>query len=310
MGGRLEVRVALGATRQAALVDRDLRLVTDRVERWAGRLTRFAPSSELSHLNALPDQARTPVGPTLGAVLDWAERAAVQLPGLVDITLLRERLAAETGRVDPALATHGDPADGPIPEGSMPPTASWHLRRGRRGGTVFRQGTVRFDLDGVAKGWIADRALASLGAYPSVLVDADGDMAVRVGPGTRWRIGIAAPHGDAPDLGCIEVDGDSHQEVLGIATSGVTVHRWTGRDGPVRHHLIDPGTRSPAVTDVLQATVIARSARFAEVAAKAAVIAGSDRALAFLECTEVHGVILALDTGEVVATPRTVEWLA
>ena len=49
----------------------------------------------------------------------------------------------------------------------------WLEGRGRVR-AVIREGRVRIDLDGVAKGWFADRALAMLGAYPAVLVDADG----------------------------------------------------------------------------------------------------------------------------------------
>ena len=59
-----------------------------------------------------------------------------------------------------------------------------------------------------------------------------------------------------------------------LATSGTIVHRWT-HDSGVAHHLIDPRTRRPAVTDVVQATVLAETARDAEAFAKVAVVAGS-----------------------------------
>ena len=48
-----------------------------------------------------------------------------------------------------------------------------------------------------------------------------------------------------------------------MATSGTSIHRWQLADGRMTHHLIDPRTRRPADTDVLQATVVAPTARVA-----------------------------------------------
>ena len=94
----------------------------------------------------------------------------------------------------------------------------------------------------------------------------------------------------------------------GVATSGVSVHRWTV-DGRVRHHLIDPRSGLPATTDVVQATVIAGSALRAEVLAKAAVIAGSGAGLALLERARVQGAVILTDRGEVMALPQTLSLL-
>jgi len=93
-----------------------------------------------------------------------------------------------------------------------------------------------------------------------------------------------------------------------VATSGVSVHRWTV-DGRVRHHLIDPRSGLPATTDVVQATVIAGSALRAEVLAKAAVIAGSGAGLALLERARVQGAVILTDRGEVMALPQTLSLL-
>ena len=45
-------------------------------------------------------------------------------------------------------------------------------------------------------------------------------------------------------------------------------------------------------------------------AAKAVVIAGSDAGMDLLDRPGVHGAVLLLDSGDVVALPRTEEWLA
>ena len=60
----------------------------------------------------------------------------------------------------------------------------------------------------------------------------------------------------------------------------------------------------------MQATVVAESALVAESLAKAAVILGFDEGLALLERAGAWAEVVLLDTGEVVASPRSLEWLA
>ncbi len=286
MGGEVSVH-ATGDAGSAAL-----EAVLDRIEAWASRLTRFDPSSELTRLNAASSD-RVRVGPTLTAVLDWARGAEGITDGLVDVAMLDARLAAEAGtEVAPPLSA----------------SRRWSLDRGPRASTVRREPGVRFDLDGVAKGWLADRALA-LAPGRSALVDADGDIALRLAPGDAWGIGVADPREGAALLGVLQLAAERTPRRLGVATSGTSVHRWAHTAGPA-HHLIDPRTWRPAATDVAQATVVAGTAREAEVLAKTAVIAGSDRAFRLLDRPGVLGVLLLTVRGEVRATPEMLRWLA
>jgi thiamine biosynthesis lipoprotein len=290
MGGTVSVQ-AIGEGDAAAL-ERAARIVLDRIDAWAGRLTRFSAESELMRVNA-SEAALVPIGPTLTAVLDWARRAEGLTDGLVDIALLDERLAAEAG-VDPSV---------PAAAGRR-----WSLRRLSSGAVVDREPGVRFDLDGVAKGWLADRAIAIVPGR-SVLVDGDGDIALRVAPGDAWGVGIADPRRPGALLATLELTAtDDRTRAWGIATSGTSVHRWAHAAGDA-HHLIDPRTRRPAATDVVQATVLADTARVAEAFAKTAVIAGSGRAFGLLDHPDVRGVLLLTERGEIRATPGMVRWL-
>jgi thiamine biosynthesis lipoprotein len=290
MGGVVSVQILDES--DAVRLERAALRVLDRVEAWAARLTRFSAESELMRLNAATTSL-VPIGPTLTAVLDWARMAEGMTDGLVDASLLDERLAAEAG-LDPAI---------PVAAGRR-----WSLRRTARGAAVEREPGVRFDLGGVAKGWLADRALA-ITPGRSALVDGDGDIAIRVAPGDTWGIGIGDPREPGTLLGALDLgaDGDVTRE-WGIATSGTSVHRWTHGDDDV-HHLIDPRTRRPAATDVVQATVLAHTARAAEVFAKTAVIAGTGRAFGLLDHPGVLGVLLLTERGELRATPGMVRWL-
>ena len=65
-----------------------------------------------------------------------------------------------------------------------------------------------------------------------------------------------------------------------VATSGIGRRSWLGPDGRPAHHLLDPATGRPAFTGVVQATALAPTAVEAEWRAKAAVLAGPDRAAA------------------------------
>lgn len=296
MGGRVSIHL-IDRGDPARLAAAGARIL-DRLAAWADRLTRFTTTSELSRLNGAPGSL-VPIGPTLTAVLDWARRAEGLTDGLVDAALLDARLAAEAGR-DPDGFTGGRPA---------PASRRWSLDRRARGAVVRREPGVRFDLDGVAKGWLADRALA-LAPARSAMVDGDGDIAVRVAPGDHWPVGIADPRTPGHMLAVLDLqpDRDATTE-MGVATSGTSVHRWTHR-GRRAHHLIDPRLLRPADTDVVQATVLAATAREAEAWAKVAVIRGSAGAFAALDHPGVSGLLLLTDDGDLRATPGMVRWLA
>ena len=61
---------------------------------------------------------------------------------------------------------------------------------------------------------------------------------------------------------------------------------------------------------MIQATVVAGTAREAEAFAKTAVIAGTDRAFALLDRPGVLGVLILTERGELRATPEMLRWLA
>ena len=64
------------------------------------------------------------------------------------------------------------------------------------------------------------------------------------------------------------------------------------------------------VVGLVQATVLAPTARVAEALAKVAVIAGSGRAFDLLDRPDVDGLLLLTDRGEVLASRSMVRWLA
>jgi thiamine biosynthesis lipoprotein len=292
MGGRLAIDLTVTADDDAGShLPAVARRVARRVDAWAGRLTRFDERSELVRLNRDPRSA-VPVGATLTGALEWAREASALTDGLVDVTLLAERVAAETGTTTSVSADR-----------------RWDLiRRGPRA-VVRRAAGVGLDLDGVAKGWLADRALRLLAGFQGAIVDADGDIAIRVAAGDAVDVGISDPAKRGQLLAVVRLPGGSSGASYGVATSGTSVHRWPahGTDGAA-HHLIDPRTARPAVTDVVQATVVTRTAASAEALAKAALIVGRHAAPAVLERRAIAAVLLTTK-GACIATPESLPWL-
>lgn len=242
------------------------------------RFTRFDPTSELSRFNAGAGRWME-VSAELAAVLQLALSAFEASGGLVNAAVLPALVAAgydrPLGEPGPSRGTLGNAhqfdADshqfdaerpGCSREALLPPLPTvLHLRRSA---ARLAPGAA-IDLGGIAKGWIADRAVERMG--PNSLANCGGDLYARgVGPtGRGWPVAFA-------DRTLLLAD-------RAAATSGTTKRRW----GDGRHHLIDPRTGAPAITDLREVSVLAGTAAQAEVLAKTALLLGSLMAPSYLE---------------------------
>jgi len=236
------------------------------VRRMHDRLTRFDPWSELSRFNDSAFTPRAPmepqfgrwvaVSPELEALLRESLRAYTESGGLVHVGILPSLRAAGYTRdfdAGPTPPTPAPPPPAPLPD----------LLEVRAGEARLRKGAA-IDLGGIAKGWMADRLAQRLGA--NVLANLGGDLFARGGgaTGEGWPVGF----GDKTLL----------LKDLGAATSGTTVRHWADA-----HHLIDPRTSRPAITDLTEVSVLASTAADAEIYAKVAVLLGSAAAPKWLE---------------------------
>lgn len=265
---------------------------------WEDCLSRFLPASELTRLNAAGGRP-LPVSETLWRVLHTALWAARRSDGLVVPTVLP---ALEAAGYDRPFANIDA---GPRTTVAMPPAAStdsgdWRtIRCSARTRTVQLAPGMRLDLGGVAKGWAADRAARRLGATWPALVDAGGDIAVSAPPhdARGWAVGVADPFTPGGQLALLALAGG------GVATSGTDYRRWQ-RDDRWHHHLIDPRTGRSANTDLLSATIVAPSAREAEVAAKIVILLGHQAGLAWLATRPSLAGLLVSPHGDVATSAR------
>jgi thiamine biosynthesis lipoprotein len=259
------------------------------------RFSRFRADSELSRLNRAEGPAV--VSAALFAALQRAQSYFERTAGLFDPTV---GAALEALGYDRSFAAGAldRPALAPAPR---PATfAAVALDAATR--TVTLPPGVRLDLGGFIKGFTVDRAARRLPGAGAV--DAGGDAVLRgAGPeGDGWLVDVEDPADPARTVVTLRVRDRA------VATSAANRRRWRA-GGREQHHLIDPRTRRPAVTDLAQASVLAPSAEIADVLAKTAFLLGAREARRFLaEMTGIGSVLVRRDGGlEIVGDVEVVD---
>lgn len=256
------------------------------------RLSRFIDGSELSCLNRDP-RWQVPASPLMLSLARAVGFAGSRSAGLVDATLLDslERVGyGETlcKRRRPSLAEALSSRVKRTP-GRPNPSAHWrsiHVDQGTA--TIVRPPGVRLDSGGIAKGLVADLMAATLREHETFAVDCCGDIRIGGTAGLERTVLVEDPFGGTPIHDLKLRDG-------AIATSGIGRRCWVGPDGRAAHHILDPRSGEPAFTGIVQVSSVAPSALLAEVYAKSALLAGTDRAASWLP----HGGVLVRDGEEI-----------
>jgi len=142
----------------------------------------------------------------------------------------------------------------------------------------FERAHMALTLDGIAKGFVVDRAVAALVAAGAdrVMVDAGGDIASggsSVGD-DPWTIGIEDPAQPGSFIGRVRLAGEA------VATSGDYMQVFS--EDRRHHHILDPRTgRSPDHTSAV--TVLAGTAMDADALSTALLVLGPDAGLGLLD---------------------------
>ena len=140
------------------------------------------------------------------------------------------------------------------------------------------------DMGGCGKGYLADMlATSMLEDVQGYWLSLGGDIVYggTNDQGLAWKIDIqkADKQHLISNIGWIETVSNQDRAV---ATSGIIARRGL-KQGTNWHHIIDPRTLKPAKTDILLATINAKSALRADVLATCAVILGTGAAPSFLK---------------------------
>jgi len=239
------------------------------VRRCERRWSRFLPTSELSRLNAgagHPTILERDTFELVAAAVDSWRLTGGRFDPTVEPALVAagyDRSFEQASRT----ATAAEPAPG---------CAAIALDDDL--GAVTLPADVRLDLGGIAKGHAADLAAEAMRA-----VGADG------------VVGIEDPFVPGVIVAVVRLGSGA------VATSSVLRRRW--RDGPRElHHVIDPRTGAPSRSDLAAVSVVAATTSWAEVLAKAALVAGSAEAPGVVAGGSATGMLFTLD-GDVVALP-------
>jgi thiamine biosynthesis lipoprotein len=86
-----------------------------------------------------------------------------------------------------------------------------------------------------------------------------------------------------------------------VVTSGIYERAFT-RDGVFYHHILDPKTGFPAVSDLLGASIVSERSLDADGYSTALIIMGLDKALDFVESREDIEAVFLTREGEVYAS--------
>jgi thiamine biosynthesis lipoprotein len=164
---------------------------------------------------------------------------------------------------------------------------------------VIHGGTVRLEkpgmaltLDGIAKGFIVDRAAGGLLAAGAdrVMVEAGGDVASSGKPGAGfdgWQLAVRDPRDANAVLGVLTIDGE------GVSTSGDYIHAFSG--DRKAHHIVDPRT-GRSTGGASSATIIAPTAMEADALSTATLVLGPTEGLALIDRLDgVEGLIVTKD---------------
>jgi thiamine biosynthesis lipoprotein len=159
-----------------------------------------------------------------------------------------------------------------------------HIQLKETNQLIFTPG-VFLDFNAIAKGYSVDRlgVLLENNGVENYLVEVGGEL---VGKGlnlanmSSWRVGIDEPIENASDRSfstVIELNG------YGMATSGNYRKFSVDEQGNKFVHTIDPKTGLSTKSDVLSATVIAKTCMEADAYATAFMAMGSEKAIEFLQ---------------------------
>lgn len=309
MGSPCRIVVAGGSDE---LVEAAVSMIDDLEHRWS----RFLPTSEISHLNR---HAGDPVivSDETFTLLRRASEARLLTGGrfnalmLLQLEQLGYRRPWQNGPPDPALC-QAAARSAPATTDEIELVPDINLAR-------LPESTA-FDPGGIGKGLAADLVtefLVESGAT-STSVELGGDLRVTGIPwaDTQWRIGVAHPMDRSHDIatlvpGCDSAGPDAVDTSAAggaVATSSRLRRRWSSSGGEA-HHLLDPTTGRPALTDIVAVTASSTVAWWAEVAAKVALMAGSALAGDLLHSYRTPGVIVTSD-GVVHTTEQSNEVMA
>lgn len=261
------------------------------INRLERELSRTVSTSDVYQLNA---GGSASVSDETAALLTAAVEYSEKTGGLFDVTIA------------PLVTLWGITTDSPrVPsqgeiDALLPLVGSDHIHLD--GDTVILDTGCAVDLGGIAKGYASDRVAEILrqNAVTGAAVSLGGNVYVcgQKPDGTGWSVAVQDPKNT-----------DSYALTLELTdtfavTSGGYQRFFTGEDGTVYQHILDPRTGRPAETDLLSVTVIAQNGTMADAYSTALYVMGEQGACDFWrQSAAAFDLVLITADGRVLYTP-------
>jgi thiamine biosynthesis lipoprotein len=239
--------------------------------------SRFIGCSEISLINNA-DGKEMYVSQDTVTLVQYLVDAQSQTHGLFDPSLLPALIGLGYGvsRVDDSMKS------------DIAPNAQWAIPLGESridlaSGAVRLAKGATLDPGGLGKGLAADLVateLIALGAT-GVCVSIGGDMRIAGESELNggWSVAVESPFDESTDLTTLILNSG------GIATSSTRGNRWVGPLGEM-HHVLHPSTATPlseSSGQLVQSTVLASEAVWAEVFATALLVGGLEDGMPLID---------------------------
>ena len=242
----------------------------DEINRLTSLMTRFQSTSYIGHLNTTGSLKGAPS--EVMEVLNSSLRYHTISQGAFDITVMPIVDLYQHS----VQANNAPPSPQALKE-TMDRVGSQYLKM-TKDSVVFARSGVEVTLDGIAKGYIIDRAMDLLRQQniQHALINAGGDIVVHggKGEGKPWSIGIQDPWNRKRYVDVVTLNSGA------IATSG-NYEVFFDRE-KLFHHLILPnkGTPAPSIASV---SIQAANAMEADALATTAYVMGPDKGYQFIK---------------------------
>jgi thiamine biosynthesis lipoprotein len=265
--------------------------------------SRFIGTSEISLINNA-DGKEMYVSADTVALVRYLVDAQSRTHGLFDPSLLPALIGLGYGasRIDSSMKSE------------IAPNAQWAIPLGetridQASGAVRLPSGATLDPGGLGKGLAADIVaveLMSLGAT-GVCVSVGGDMRIagvsELNGG--WSVAVESPFDESADLTMLALNSG------GIATSSTRGKRWVGPLGEM-HHVLNPITATPLtehVGQLVQSTVLASEAVWAEVFATALLVGGLEQGMPLIDQVGMAAMAVTVD-GDIIESSTWKEFVS
>ncbi len=166
-----------------------------------------------------------------------------------------------------------------------------------RDNTVTLKKGMEMDLGGIAKGYAADTVATHLeqkGCTGGILSFGGNVKTIGTKPdGSLFQVAVQDPNNTGNILGTLSVGGKT-----AVVTSGDS-QRYFEQDGVKYHHILDPRTAAPAISNLNSVTVVCSSATRADAFATALYIMDLEEGLAFVNQKDDLEALFVTKQGEI-----------